>query len=600
MSKTEPSGKIRADRPEHRLERRLQRERLARREAEQISEKATRELYAERHRMEVLLASAGEGIYGMDPEGRTTFVNPAAARMLGRTSDELLGQLLHDVVHVQAGAAGHAADVCALHLPPGELRQRTGEDVFYRSDGSSFPVKFIWTPMRESNTVTGAVLTFNDETERKRFEAQLRYLADHDPLTDLLNRRRFEVELERQVADGRRYGLSGAVLMLDLDGFKYVNDTLGHHAGDGLIRSIAGLLRARLRETDVVARLGGDEFAILLPQADAEQAEIVANDLVKIIQQHTLEAGERKMRVTVSIGIALLDQPELTAWEWLVRADITMYRAKESGRDRWMMFSPEADTAGGPLDAMTWTDRIRRALNEDLFLLYGQTILDLVDRREAQVEVLLRMRGDDGEIIPPGAFLPSAERFGLIQQIDRWVAIAAIRFIAELLAQGRGLETLVHLNLSGHSFADPELPGLIEKELEVGGVPAGKLVFEITETAAIANMDEARKLATRLTEMGCGLALDDFGAGFGTFYYLKYLPITYLKIDGDFITNLPRSETDQHMVKAMVDVAHSLDLKTIAEFVGDSETLELVHDLGVDYAQGFFVSKPEPIAEVRL
>jgi diguanylate cyclase (GGDEF)-like protein/PAS domain S-box-containing protein len=552
------------------------------------------------HRTQVLLSSAGEGIYGTGADGRTSFVNPAAARMLGWEAGELTGRPLHEVVHAPpTGGPPHIGDHCPLQPSHRQLGEHaTGEDEFHRRDGSRFPVDYILTPIREGDEVTGAVITFNDITERKRFESQLRHLADHDPLTGLFNRRHFETELARHVAHANRRAPAGAALLLDLDNFKYVNDTLGHGAGDDLIRSISSVLRGRSRATDVIARLGGDEFAVLLVDADAAKAEKVAADLAEAVRRNVITVGDRPLRVTASIGVAPLRQRALTAEEVLMEADIAMYRAKEAGRDRYAVYTPEAARRVGVTAGLTWVERIRRALDEHLFVLYAQPILDLASGRVSHVELLLRMRGEQGDVVLPGAFLPPAERFGLIQEIDRWVVREAIQLIVDQRDQGHALETLVAINLSGRSVGDPGLPDLIEQELAAKRVGAASLVFEITETSAIANMEEARRFADRLAKLGCRLALDDFGAGFGSFYYLKYLPLDYLKIDGDFITNLPRSAVDQRMVKAMVDVARALGMRTIAEFVGDEPTLALLPRLGVDYAQGFHIGGPAPIEEL--
>jgi diguanylate cyclase (GGDEF)-like protein/PAS domain S-box-containing protein len=557
-------------------------------------ERGERELARLGRRMEVLLSSAGEGIYGVDPAGRTIFVNPAAARMLGWSAEELIGRPIHDVVHGSGDGVRHAGEHCRLHRSARDLGEHHAEeDVFVRRDGSSFPVRYISTSIREGEVVAGAVVTFNDISERQRFEAKLRFLADHDPLTGLVNRRRFEADLERHVAHGARYTPAGAVMLLDLDNFKYINDTLGHHAGDELIRSVAGVLRQRLRETDVVARIGGDEFAVLLPHANAAQAEVVAGNLAEAVRQHTALIGARPLRVTTSIGLTALSE-RLTAPELLVEADIAMYQAKEAGRDGYALYTPDADRGKGIAAGITWSERIRRALDENRFVFHGQPIIDLTSGRVSQLELLLRMRDED-DLVLPGAFLPVAERFGLIQDIDRWVVREAIRLIAEERTHGRELATLVEINLSGKSVGDPELANLIEHELTLRGVPATCLVFEITETAAIANMEEARHFAARLAEVGCGLALDDFGAGFGSFYYLKYLPLDYIKIDGEFIVNLPRSPVDQRIVRSMVDVARTLGVRTIAESVSDDQTLALLREIGVDYAQGFHVGRPAPV-----
>jgi diguanylate cyclase (GGDEF)-like protein len=547
---------------------------------------------------EALLTSAGEGICGTDAEGGMTFVNPAATRMLGLAADRPPEGRFHDLVHgALPDGGGHGADGCPLH-PVWSSRKSSPsrEDLFAREDGSSFPVEYIRTPILEGDRITGAVVTFNDITERKRFESQLQHLADHDALTGLFNRRRFEQELERQTAYATRYGAAAAVLMVDLDNFKHANDTFGHHTGDEVIRSVAGLLRKRLRETDTLARMGGDEFAVLLPNADEPTARDVAQTLLDAVRGHHLPGRASAMRVTASIGIAPLTDEEVTAEELLVRADQAMYQAKDAGRDGIVLYS--AETPGHPPAGagLGWADRIREALEHDRFTLYCQPIFDLASDKTSQYEILLRLVDEDGTVVLPGAFLPPAERFGLIQEIDRWVVGEAIRLAAAQRARGHELELLLEINLSGKSVGDPELPRLIERELVAAGVPPSSLIFEITETAAIANMDEARRFAERLTQLGCRLALDDFGAGFGSFYYLKYLTLDYLKIDGDFVQNLPRSPLDQRMVKAMVEVARGLEMKTIAEFVGDAETVELLRELGIDYAQGYHIGHPVPAA----
>jgi diguanylate cyclase (GGDEF)-like protein/PAS domain S-box-containing protein len=546
-------------------------------------------------RTKVLLESAGEGIYGFDAEGITTFVNPAASRMLGWNPEDLIGRSIHQVLHRPPDADGvlHDASQCPFLVFNGS---KSGEDFFFRSDGSSFPVEYIRTPVRENGGApTGAVLTFNDVTERRRFESQLKFLAHHDALTGLFNRRRFEEELERQVSFSQRYG-GGAALVLDLDNFKYVNDTLGHQAGDELIRSTAAVLQKRLRPADVLARLGGDEFAVLLPQAGRQQAQEVARSLLEAVRAHTTAVGDQPIKVTTSIGITVLGHQQMTAEEALVEADIAMYQAKDAGRDGIAVYTPESGRRVQAVAGMTWTQRIREALDEDGFVLYCQPIIDLAGGQIPQYELLLRMHGDEeGKVILPGAFLPPAERFGLIREIDRWVVRRAIDLLASLKENGGSSpELLLEINLSGKSVGDPELPELIEERLAETGVDPRKLVFEITETAAIANMEDASSFAKRLTRLGCRFALDDFGAGFGSFYYLKYLPLDYLKIDGDFIENLVRSPLDQRMVKAMVEVARGLEMKTIAEYVSDERSIELLKDLGVDYAQGFHLGRPAP------
>jgi diguanylate cyclase (GGDEF)-like protein/PAS domain S-box-containing protein len=561
---------------------------LERTRAEQERERLT-------ERMEVLLNSAGEGIFGIDAEGVTVFVNPAAAAMLGCTAGELIGRQLHAVVH---GDLSHGHADCPLYAPILSGREPEPQsDVFCREDGSTFPVEFVSRRLTERGGISGAVITLRDITERVRFEAQLRHLADHDALTGLFNRRRFEEELDESIALARRNSESGAVLMLDLDALKSVNDAFGHFAGDQLIQATASRLRARMRKTDVLTRLGGDEFAVILPGTSAESAEKFAHGLVELIGSRDLAVGRHRMRTTVSVGVATFGAEEITSEELLDRADAALYSAKEAGGSGFTVYRP--DQTDRARAARSWAQRIRDALVADRFVLHGQPTLPLASGRSELIELLVRMREDSGELIYPGAFLPAAERFDLVQEIDRWVATAAIGFLAELQSEGHR-DVRVAINLSAKSLDRGELPEFIRDQLEATKVSPSSLIFEITETAAISDIEAAREFATRLTSIGCHFALDDFGAGFGSFNYLKHLPLSYLKIDGEFVANLRTSRSDQRIVRAIADVGRGLGLQTVAEFVGDAETLEFLRSCDVDYAQGFYVSRPLPLTEISL
>jgi diguanylate cyclase (GGDEF)-like protein len=435
-----------------------------------------------------------------------------------------------------------------------------------------------------------------DVSERVRYEAQLQHMADHDPLTGLLNRRSFERELDQHIARVQRYGSEGAALVLDIDRFKHINDTLGHNVGDALIVAVAQTLRARLRESDVLARLGGDEFAVLIPRGGAAEAEEVADAILAAVRsQSVVTAAGRRRSVTASVGISLLRQaPSLSAEEVLVNADLAMYDAKESGRDRSATYAPERG-ASRMKARITWAERIREALEEDRFTLYAQPIVELATGVVRQHELLLRMLDTHGDVIPPAAFIGVAERFDLMQEIDRWVVARAIRHMGEQRRAGR--ELVFEVNISGSSTGDPGLLTVIEEELRSCEVDPVNLVLEVTETTAVANIPRAQQFAARLAELGCRFALDDFGAGFGSFYYLKHLPFDLLKIDGEFVRACTTNQTDQLLIRAAVDIARGLGKRTIAEYVGDDATLELLRTLGVDYAQGFHVGHPAPLAQ---
>jgi diguanylate cyclase (GGDEF)-like protein len=451
-------------------------------------------------------------------------------------------------------------------------------------------------PQRVSGATAARVWSFHDLTQQKHSERELEHLANHDGLTGLLNRRRFEHELEQAIAGLRRRGGSAALLMIDLDNFKYVNDTLGHGAGDELIKDVASLLRGRLRQTDRIARLGGDEFAVLLGDVGPEDAHRIGMQLLIALRHHAVPIEGRSLSMTASIGVAIVDDGDAEVSQVLADADLAMYEAKRAGRDGISVSAPEQAREARLAARFSWGERLRRALEQDEFVLYAQPVLDLATNEVTTHEILLRLHGPGGEVVGPAQFLPGAERLGLMTAIDRWVVSRAIRLLAPWL---RGdPQRRIEINLSGNSIGDAELPELIAAELETSSIDPKSLIFEVTETATIANMGEAKRFAAAISDLGCRFALDDFGTGFGSFYYLKHLPVDYLKIDGDFIADLPESETDQLIVKSIIDIARGTGKRTIAEFVSDRHILRQVRELGVDYAQGYYIGRPVPLDRI--
>jgi diguanylate cyclase (GGDEF)-like protein/PAS domain S-box-containing protein len=548
-------------------------------------------------------ADAGTGMaligVGGDEEGRFLEVNDALCASTRYTRDELLTMRIGAIVHPE-----DAAETLELvrRLTNGDIDSLQGEVRLLDARGDVVWTTFSSSVIRDPDgRPLYRIAQIQDITERKRFEGQLQHLADHDPVTALFNRRRLEEELARELAATQRYGTGGAVLALDLDNFKYVNDTLGHSAGDELIAGVAEILRGRLRRTDIVARLGGDEFAVVLPHADERQARRVAEDLLAAIRgEAVVTTAKGSRRTTASIGIAPFPAAadKITAEELLIEADIAMYDAKEAGRDRACVYDVRSSRQESLEARMTWGEQIREALEEDRFTLYAQPIVPLQDGGSMRHELLVRMVGRDGDIIPPSAFLPIAERFDLVLEIDRWVVRRAIELLAERRRMGD--DVIFAVNLSAKSLGDADLLTHIADRLQVTGVEPSRLVFEVTETAAIVNVDRARHFARRLGELGCGFALDDFGAGFASFYYLKHLPFDYLKIDGEFVESLTASTTNQLVVQALVSIARGLGKETIAEYVGDDQTLQLLRLYGVDYAQGFHVGRPVPAEQIEL
>jgi diguanylate cyclase (GGDEF)-like protein/PAS domain S-box-containing protein len=559
--------------------------------------RAERAVQEAEERFRGAFAEAPIGMALIDLGGRFEQVNRALCVITGYSGEELEATSLESVIHPEDMAEFHTQ---MRSLLEGEAISFKAEKRFLHASGHPVWVALQATLLRDVNAEPVQFLVqVLDVTDRRRYEEKLRHLADHDPLTGLLNRRSFERELESHLARGRRYGMEGAVLVLDIDRFKYVNDSLGHNAGDELIARVADALAARLRETDVVARLGGDEFGVLLPKAGAEDARKVARSLLATVREQEVGGKDGPPRATTaSVGVATIAQKEegLTAEDIMVNADLAMYDAKEAGRDRVASYSTDEHGHARMKGRMAWLERIRSALDEDRFTLLAQPIVDLDTGLASQHELLLRMKDESGDLIPPGAFLYIAEGLDLVQEIDRWVVTRAVALLEHY--EGLGRMQTFEVNLSGRSMGDPQLLELIVAELDRSGIPPERLIFEVTETAAVANMSAARSFSEHLSELGCRFALDDFGAGFGSFYYLKHLPFDFLKIDGEFVRNCRASHTDRLLIGAVVDVARGLGKKTIAEIVSDDETVRLLKRLGVDFAQGYHLGRPGPLEEV--
>jgi diguanylate cyclase (GGDEF)-like protein/PAS domain S-box-containing protein len=531
-------------------------------------------------------------------DGRLLQVNRALCEIVGYAAEQLEATTLASICHPDEFASDQQE---LARLVAGEASRYRVERRYIHAAGHPVPVDLSVAVVRDADDNPRHLLAqVNDMTERKRFEGQLQYLADHDALTGMLNRRRFEQELERELARSSRYRSGGAVLALDLDHFKYVNDTLGHSVGDELITRVATIFRERLRTTDVIARLGGDEFAVILPGAEKHEAVLVANSLLSALREEARieSATATHRRVTASIGVALFAGTRITGEEVLVEADIAMYDAKEAGRDRVRVYDSAGDRQERMSARLTWADRIRDALEDERFVLHAQPIVSLSGDDLPRHELLIRMRGEGDDLIPPGTFLYIGERFDLIQQIDRWVLSRAIELLAGERRAGRELH--LEVNLSAKSVTDPTLPEFIADELSTAGIDGRGLCVEVTETAAIVNLDRAKRFAHALGELGCEFALDDFGAGFASFYYLKHMAFDYIKIDGEFIRDLADSHVNQLVTQSVVGIARGMGKRTIAECVESEETLALLKGYGVDYAQGFYVARPQPLDRLDL
>jgi diguanylate cyclase (GGDEF)-like protein/PAS domain S-box-containing protein len=566
---------------------------VARRMAER--EVAERALAQAEERFRTAFAEAPIGMALTSIEGRFLQVNKALSRITGYDEQQLLAlAFASELTHPDDRRADRRA---AASMRGGEIRTYDTEKRYLHAAGHTVWVAIHTTLIHdERGEPTYFLSQIEDITARRRYELRLQHMADHDSLTGLLNRRAYERRLEEHLQRGERYGHEGAVLVIDLDAFKEVNDTLGHGAGDELIVRVAGALGARLRESDTLARLGGDEFAILTPTGGLIEAERLADSLLATVRRERAARGPggRARPMTASIGVApLASAVGLSAEEALINADLAMYDAKEAGRDRSETYGGSSRGQARIEARLEWVERIRAALDEDRLVLHAQPVVETATGHATQHELLVRMVGLDGDLIQPGSFLPIAERFGLIREIDHWVVTKAIRMLGEHRAAGR--RPTVEINISGQSLGDPELAEHIGHELRAAGVHATQLIFEVTETTAIDNIAAARTFAEQLGELGCRFALDDFGAGFGSFYYLKHLPFDFIKIDGEFVRNCTADATDRLVIGAVVELARGMGKRTIAEFVGDEATLATLGELGVDYAQGFYLGRPAPL-----
>jgi len=527
-----------------------------------------------------------------DDTGHVVRVNGALCDLTGKRAEQLTGAQFDSLVHPDE--IGYDRKAIA-RLIEGDRSQYKVETRFVHVTGAPIWVAVQATMILDDSGDTRRFLVqVQDVTHRRRYEENLQYLASHDPLTGLHNRSSFAAQLDTHADVVRRYGDEGALLLLDLDHFKYVNDTLGHQAGDHVIARVAKLLAARLRESDVLARLGGDEFAVLLPKADVDAAKRVAQDLLVALRAERIAVpGTSDRTITASIGVAMFERGDASGEDVLVSADLAMYDAKEAGRNQLVVHSSDEHAQARMQGRVTWAQRIRVAIDENRFTLVAQPIIDLETGATTQFEVLLRMLDDHGDMIPPSAFLSTAERLGMIQEIDAIVVTRAIRAMA---AAGDAIgDARVEINLSGGSMGDPQILRVIERELNETGLDPARVIFEITETAAIANIAKARDFADELAKLGCRFALDDFGAGFGSFYYLKHVHFDILKIDGEFVREACVTRTDRLVIQSVVAIARGLGKQTVAEHVGDTPTVALLRELGVDYGQGYFLGKPRPL-----
>lgn len=538
------------------------------------------ELAEERDFVNGLLDTAQVFIIAQDSMGRISLVNEYTLLMLGVCESSLLGRHFVDVFD-----AGVHTTVNSFAFPQQEEKT-------LRTPNQIHTIAWYHAPLQAGNEGKVSRISIGlDITERKAAEARLTWLAERDPLTELYNRRYFQNTL--QIALDRTTTGKGAVLLMDLDQFKEVNELSGHHVGDKLLREVADTLFHHVGRHGVIARLGGDEFSLLLEDTNADQAVKVAQNIVQLLDGIGFVVGERRHRVTASIGIALFPTHGSTPADLMASADVAMYKAKKSGLQHWHLLSKAENAKDELQQRVYWVERIHKALEEDSFELMVQPIMRLEDQDVKHHEVLLRMRNADDSLISPAHFIPVAEQSGQIVLIDRWVLRHSLKALSQL--QDRGITLAV--NLSGQSLHDEGLKQYLADELASSGADPHHLILEVTETAAVTDFSTARGVLQAVRDLGCRTALDDFGVGFSSFHYLGQLPVDYIKIDGSFIRSLLISPDSRVIVRAIADIAKGFGKQTIAEFVDQEALLPILKDYGITYGQGFHLGRPVKLTE---
>jgi len=563
-------------------------------------------LYQEKERAQVTLGSIGDGVITTDMNGDVEYMNQVAEQSTGWKLEDAHGKpVLRILKIVDEKTLKTPPDPVAMCLQQGKSTIMVGHLLLihrYRNQRLSIEVNA--SPIRDSNAdISGVVLVFHDVTELRGLAKKMSYQATHDSLTGLINRREFENRINQALQHARTSDVRHALCYIDLDNFKVVNDTSGHVAGDELLKQITIKLRMELREADTLARLGGDEFGILLEGCSIENAREAAENLRKIVEDFRFVWDNQAFRIGASIGLVQISAESGALTDVLSAADSACYVAKEQGRNRIHVYVSDDELLVERHGQMQWVQRIQNVLDQNRFRLFFQPIAKLnMGRNEKPMihgEVLLRMLDDNSEIVGPGSFIPSAERYFLMPAIDRWVVENTFRALALNKNEVAKKVSTCCINLSGQSLSDERFMDFLVNQIQDSGVPTKLLCFEITETAVIANLCQATKMILKLRDMGCHFLLDDFGVGLSSFSYLKSLAVDYLKLDGCFVKNMVNDAIDGAMIKAINQIGHTMDIKTIAEFVENEATLRAVHDIGVDYAQGYVIAKPAPI-EVGL
>lgn len=530
------------------------------------------------------------GIIQIDITGRIVNANQATYDILGYRPNELLQCPYRELVHPEDWDIAREE---RRAINRGDIDSYSTEHRLIRKDNELLWARLTVSRVWDASSASAYFTTvLEDISESHRLSTELSYMATHDSLTGLINRRAFEHQLASHLGRVRNEGSQHALCFLDLDQFKVANDTSGHDAGDHLLRQVSDIIAKNLREADILARLGGDEFGIILENCDLDTARHVAEKIRAALDHLVFTWQGTNHTISCSIGVVPISAESSGINALMKAADIACYSAKDSGRNRVCVMSMDDEHLASQRGQMEWLNRIQTALQENLFFLDCQIIAPTAEpRRALRYEVLIRLRSPGGSAVPPSAFLPPAERYGMASKIDRWVINDVLSKLSRAPEHMANLEAC-HINLSGRSFDQADFTDFVVEQFTHYGVPPTKICFEITETAAVHNLLEVQAFMQRLSDMGCSFALDDFGSGLSSFGYLRRLPVTYLKIDGMFVRDIATSKTDLAMVRAIHDIGRTMNMTTVAEYVESEKAMSLLTEIGVDLLQGFWVHRP--------
>jgi len=556
-------------------------------------------LINEQERAQVTLEAIGDGVITTDINGRIEYMNPAAERISNWNYATAKGLPIEKVIRLYSENSGTLVDNPIYKC----LREKISLDmpksvILVHTDSTQINVEHSAAPIRDhSRRIIGGVLILRDVTEARIMAERISYQAQHDSLTGLINRREFERRLENALSNARAKNERHALLYVDLDQFKVVNDTCGHVAGDELLCQLTALFRDAMSANMTLARLGGDEFGVLVEHDSGSESIAITREILSICNDFRFNWEDKTFTIGASIGMVNIDRNTKSISDVLSQADTACYTAKDTGRNRVHVYQEGDSDYQRRHGEMQWVAKINKALDESRFCLHYQRIVPVCgDTGDYEhFELLLRMEDEDGRLIPPGAFIPAAERYNLMMLLDRWVVSTAFNWLAQHRSVLDKL-ALCTINLSGQTLSDPHFVEYMFSLFSQIDIPANKICFEITETAAISNLKNAMYLIRELKSKGCVFALDDFGSGLSSFAYLKNLPVDYLKIDGAFVKDMVDDPIDYAMVKSINDVGHVMGKKIIAEFVEGDEILAKLQEIGVDYAQGFGISRPAKLS----